>query len=424
MKRFLSIKSIPSNYFFSRTMSTSISFGQPKDIKTTVVIASKGQFDRIADKLPVKINHAPFKLENPPKFVSIFENDTQTILAEYENKLSRCLGSVRNDLVRKIANTHVPENGNATVLVACMNKEEAYTTGLAIARNWHPYNKKSKKAAPRTVFIQFYVENGDQVDLNELQVVANGIKQTQRLMDTPCSELRVSDFVKEAQALKERIPGIGIQVISGKALDEQKFGGIYGVGKGASDPPALVILSHLPIGAKKTIALVGKGIVYDTGGLSLKPTNSMCGMKHDMGGAAGVFSAFEVIAKQNVNKNVYALLCLAENAIGPDAMRNDDILYMHSGKTVEINNTDAEGRLVLGDGVSYASKVLNPDVILDMATLTGAQMICTGLYHAGFITPSDKLEKEFVVLGKKSGDLVFPMVYCPELFLSQFDSKV
>jgi probable aminopeptidase NPEPL1 len=94
-------------------------------------------------------------------------------------------------------------------------------------------------------------------------------------------------------------------------------------------------------------------------------------MKHDMGGAAGCFSAFEIIVKQKVNVIVHCLLCLAENAIGPNAMRNDDILYMYSGKTVEVNNTDAEGRLVLGDGVSYASKHLNVDLIVDMATLTG-----------------------------------------------------
>jgi probable aminopeptidase NPEPL1 len=154
-------------------------------------------------------------------------------------------------------------------------------------------------------------------------------------------------------------------------LDKLGFGGIYGVGKSAATPPALVILSYVPTTASKSIALVGKGIVYDTGGLSLKSTASMCTMKHDMGGAAGVFSAFEIIVKQKINISVYCLLCLAENAIGPNAMRNDDILYMYSGKTVEVNNTDAEGRLVLGDGVSYASKHLNVDVIVDMATLTG-----------------------------------------------------
>jgi len=150
----------------------------------------------------------------------------------------------------------------------------------------------------------------------------------------------------------------------------------------------------------------------------------MSHMKADMGGAAAVLNSFATIVQNKLNVRVHALLCLAENAIGPKAFRNDDILHMYSGKTVEINNTDAEGRIVLGDGVAYASKNLNPNIIIDIATLTGAQLVNTGIVHAGILTPLEDTEQRAINAGKKTGDLVFPFLYARELLISTFDSKV
>uniref|UniRef100_A0A8I5P358 Syntaxin-16 n=1 Tax=Papio anubis TaxID=9555 RepID=A0A8I5P358_PAPAN len=200
--------------------------------------------------------------------------------------------------------------------------------------------------------------------------------------------------------------------------------GIYGVGKAALHPPALAVLSHTPDGATQTIAWVGKGIVYDTGGLSIKGKTTMPGMKRDCGGAAAVLGAFRAAIKQGFRDNLHAVFCLAENSVGPNATRPDDIHLLYSGKTVEINNTDAEGRLVLADGVSYACKDLGADIILDMATLTGAQGIATGKYHAAVLTNSAEWEAACVKAGRKCGDLVHPLVYCPELHFSEFTSAV
>jgi probable aminopeptidase NPEPL1 len=140
-----------------------------------------------------------------------------------------------------------------------------------------------------------------------------------------------------------------VSVIRGTDLQERGFGGLWGVGKAAPHPPALVILEHCPEGVSETspsVCMVGKGIVFDTGGLSIKPTAGMCGMKRDMGGAAGILGAFRALALSGgCGKRVAALLCLAENSVGTESTRNDDILTLYSGKTVEINNTDAEGRL-------------------------------------------------------------------------------
>mmetsp|Transcript_25842 Transcript_25842/g.48156 ORF Transcript_25842/g.48156 Transcript_25842/m.48156 type:complete len:252 (-) Transcript_25842:104-859(-) len=174
-----------------------------------------------------------------------------------------------------------------------------------------------------------------------------------------------------------------------------------------------------------TVALVGKGIVYDTGGLSLKPKDGMCGMKGDMGGAAGTFGGFFAAAQLGATQKIHLILCLAENAIGPGAFRNDDILTIYSGKTVEVNNCDAEGRLVLADGVAHATKHFDGlNLVVDMATLTGAQLVATGKKHAGILANTADLERKAVDAGIRSGDLCFPLLYAPELLKSEFKSKV
>jgi probable aminopeptidase NPEPL1 len=186
----------------------------------------------------------------------------------------------------------------------------------------------------------------------------------------------------------------------------------------------LVVLSYAPPGAARTLAWVGKGIVYDTGGLSLKTKEGMPGMKGDMGGAAAVLGAFAAAVRLGVPARIHALLCVAENAIGPAAIRPDDIITLYSGRTVEINNTDAEGRLVLGDGVAWAVKHLRPDVLVDLATLTGAQLVATGKRHAGVVCNDEELEAAAVRAGRASGDLVHPLPYVPEFFRREFKSDV
>lgn len=201
------------------------------------------------------------------------------------------------------------------------------------------------------------------------------------------------------------------------------------MGKASLHPPALVVLSHFPSNTSEStdgsIVFAGKGIVYDTGGLSIKGKDSMPGMKRDMGGAAAVLGAFEAAVTSGIySKPLHAVLCIAENAVSEVATRPDDIHTLYSGRTVEINNTDAEGRLVLGDGVSFAAKNLNPTFIVDIATLTGAQGIATGKYFASLYCNNDELETVAIKAGKFSGDLVHPMPYAPEFFRPEFKSYV
>ncbi|KAL5282662.1 NPEPL1 family protein [Megaselia abdita] len=260
-------------------------------------------------------------------------------------------------------------------------------------------------------------------DILCLEESARGIRLAARIVDTPCNEMNVSHFIEEIQKICKET-NLKATVVRGEELNERGFGGIYGVGKAAATPPALVVVSFEPEGATETIAWVGKGIVYDTGGLSIKGKTAMPGMKRDCGGAAAILGALYAIVKCGFKQNLHAVFCLAENSVGPNATRPDDIHTLYSGKTVEINNTDAEGRLVLGDGVAFAQKDLKANIILDMATLTGAQGISTGKYHGAILANCEDWENKSLEAGRKSGDLLAPIVYCPELHFSEFSSSL
>jgi len=272
-----------------------------------------------------------------------------------------------------------------------------------------------------------------------LNAVAKYIQLCMRLVDAPTNLLDTTSYAEIAHKLAAKLADRGVTAseIRGEELRERGYGGLYGVGKAAEFPPALVELKYA--GNKKAadahpqqpkkVALVGKGIVYDTGGLSLKsPGTNMCGMKCDMGGSAAILAGFLLAVELGAAPALTCVLCLADNAMGPLSQRNDDIVIMKCGRTVEINNTDAEGRLVLGDGVYHAvgmdDEASHPEMVIDMATLTGAQGIATGTKHAGVLCNTDEAEALVQAAGKKCGDTTFPLLFAPEYHTPEFSSKV
>jgi probable aminopeptidase NPEPL1 len=311
-------------------------------------------------------------------------------------------------------------------------REHALAQACAVARQFPLYSAKSGFTAPANIPIVIHfdaIQPSDEKLIFDIQHTIEFIRTAQRLVDTPPNVLHTNSYIVECQAIAQKI-GCEITVIQGKDLEAGGFGGIWGVGKASDNLPALVILSYFPTEKnneeQKSICLVGKGIVYDTGGLSIKtPTTSMAGMKTDMGGSAAVLGAFStLVTTRNTSVPIHALLCLAENSVGPLATRPDDIHILLSGKSVEVNNTDAEGRLVLADGCFYAYKYLNPQYIIDIATLTGAQLIATGKNHAAIYCNDDELEAAALKAGKYTGDLTFPIPYCPEFYRNEFRSVV
>jgi leucyl aminopeptidase len=232
------------------------------------------------------------------------------------------------------------------------------------------------------------------------------------LVNAPSSHLFPDSFAREAIALAGDAP-VDVEVLGEVELLAGDFGGILGVGKGSAHGPRLVKVSYSPAGAAKHLALVGKGITFDSGGISLKPPASMVGMKYDMTGAATVLAVTLAAARLDVPLRITAWLCIAENMPGGNAIKPNDVLHMKGGKTVEVLNTDAEGRLVLADGIVAASDE-HPDAIIDVATLTGAQVVALGNRYAG-VMGDDELVDQVVSAAKRVGETFWPMPLPAEL---------
>jgi len=394
------------------------------------------KFEHVKAKLAPRVNQDTFQSAitclhpSPTDFCPLYL-DLATIAA-LPLKCSRHNTTSRAHSLTRLVKTHAV-NVTESILIVC-DKKDLFASACAVARAFPLYSRKSKTENAGHVFLNvefILIENEAVSELNyltdeEIECLSNvvtGIRLAAKIVDAPCNDMNVSKFIEEVNAVANDL-GKAATIIRGEELNTRGFGGIYGVGKAANDPPALVILSHEPIGATETYAWVGKGIVYDTGGLSIKAKTSMPGMKRDCGGAAAILGAFYAVVKAGFTQNLHAVFCLAENAIGPNSTRPDDIHTLYSGRTVEINNTDAEGRLVLADGVAYAQLDLKATTILDMATLTGAQGIATGKYHGAILSNSEEWETKGIEAGRSSGDLLAPIVYCPELHFSEFASSV
>lgn len=243
-------------------------------------------------------------------------------------------------------------------------------------------------------------------------IIGDAVHTVRDLVNMPPLDLYPETFAAAAQDLSEGAP-VTVTVLGDKELAEGKFGGIIGVGQGSTRSPRLVKVEYSPQGATQHIALVGKGITFDTGGLSLKPASSMVGMKYDMTGAATVLSAALAIAKLELNVRVTAWLCIAENMPSGSAIRPNDVLTIRGGKTVEVLNTDAEGRLVLADGLVAASED-QPDAIIDVATLTGAARVALGDRYVGTMG-DETLVGDMVDVATRIGETMWPMPLPSEL---------
>ncbi|BDZ57706.1 hypothetical protein GCM10025872_13630 [Barrientosiimonas endolithica] len=253
------------------------------------------------------------------------------------------------------------------------------------------------------------------------EIVADTQAFARDLVNTPPNDLFPASFTDR---VKKRLSGskVKVSVLDEKQLAKADCGGLVGVGRGSARPPRLVTLSYKPAKATKHVAIVGKGITFDSGGLCIKPAQSMITMKCDMAGAAAAAAAIEAVARLELPVAVTAYLCLAENMTGSDAQRPGDVVTMHNGKTVEIINTDAEGRLVMADGLSFASE-LKPDAVVDIATLTGAAMMALGLRTTAVLSNDEEASQRMLAAAERVGERQWPMPLNEEL-RKAMDSEV
>lgn len=340
---------------------------------------------------------------------------------------SRYNSPARAESVRRVvAGADLGSTGKAGIILVLADAAHLLPAVNAVGRAFPEFTAKSSPASTLAVQILAVDLKGRPLPLGpEIEATLHATRTAAGLVDTPPSELNPEVFADRARAELAGLANVQLREIIGDELLAERLHGIHAVGRCATSPPRMLVATYTPAeSGGRHVALVGKGVTYDTGGLSLKISGAMVGMKGDMGGAAAVLGAFKVLAATGCRHRLSLVLCIAENAVGPNAFKPDDILRMHSGKTVEVNNTDAEGRLLLADGVSYAARVLGAEVILDAATLTGAQLMSTGLLHAAIFSNDEALEHLVLAAGKYSGDLVHPLPFAPEFYKQEFESVV
>jgi leucyl aminopeptidase len=248
--------------------------------------------------------------------------------------------------------------------------------------------------------------------ISRAEITATAVNTVRDLVNAPPSHLYPETFADAAVALAEGTD-VEVTVFDDEQLAAGGFGGILGVGGGSVRPPRLVKVTYEPDGAKRHVALVGKGITFDTGGLTLKPAVGMVGMKYDMAGAATALSVVLAASALNIQTRITAWLCIAENMPSGSATRPNDVLTMRGGKTVENLNSDAEGRLVMADGLVAASEE-NPDAIIDIATLTGAARVALGNRYVAAMGDGD-LVKQIIDAGAQVGEPYWHMPLPTEL---------
>lgn len=273
------------------------------------------------------------------------------------------------------------------------------------------YKKKSEDRILETISVQADLDVKQEKLLSSILA---GVSATRNLVnEPPCSKDAVK-FAELCVRLGNEL-GFEVEVLQEAQIESLKMGGILGVNKGSSVPPTLTTMEYKPTNAinDKPLVLVGKGVMFDTGGYSIKTGNYMAGMKADMAGASTVLGTMIALAKSELPYYVVGIVPATDNKISSDAIVVDDVLTMHNGKTVEVGNTDAEGRLILADALSYASK-FKPELVIDIATLTGAAAAITGPFGTAMVGNDEQAAKELQVAGTQVHELLVALPYWSE----------
>jgi leucyl aminopeptidase len=266
------------------------------------------------------------------------------------------------------------------------------------------YKSEQKEFPVKRVFVESF-DGVDEV-VSRAKIITTATNFTKDIVNSMPNEMHPQGVVKVAKELA-KTNNLEIDVLEVADLEQEKMNAFVAVGRASSNPPALVKMKYSPKNPKKKILLIGKGLTYDSGGLSLKPADAMKTMKSDKSGASAVLGILKAVSELKLDVEVVGFLGLAENMVGGNAYKPDDILVAKNGKTIEVKNTDAEGRLVLADTLVYAQENEKEfDYIFDIATLTGAAVISVGEFTTLVMGHNDKLKKKILKAGDRSGELM------------------
>jgi leucyl aminopeptidase len=255
------------------------------------------------------------------------------------------------------------------------------------------------------------------------KIAALAVRQARDMANEPGNVWTPDAFADYGRELASRY-NLFCKVLTKTEMMEQGMGGILGVSSGSAQSPAMVIVEYRTAKNAPTLLLVGKGLTFDSGGISLKPGNGMEEMKYDMCGGAAVLAAMQVVGEEKPpHINVVVVVPASENLPGPAALKPGDIITMYGGKTVEVVNTDAEGRLILADALAYGVATYKPDAVIDLATLTGAVVVALGHHRTGLLANDEKLAAKVLASGEQSGELLWRLPLAPE-YAKQIHSEV
>ena len=345
--------------------------------------------------------------------------DKKTVTPE---RLRRAAAAVvrRSPKARTVATTLldlVPAGGDRAAAA------QAVAEGAALgAYKFLRYKQKSDAPALERLVVLGKKDNALQQALERGVAVAGAVAWARDLVNEPAGAMTPTQLAEEARRAAEQ-GGLEIEVLDEVQIANEGLGGLLGVSLGSDQPPRLVKLTYTPPGTPTgTVALVGKGITFDSGGLSLKPAEGMETMKTDMSGAAAVIGAMSVLRDAGVQAKVIGFVPTTENMPGPKAIKPGDVLKIRNGKTVEVLNTDAEGRLILADGLSLAAEE-KPDAVIDLATLTGACMVALGAKVAGLMGNDDTWIGQVRDAAARAGELVWHLPL-PQEYRKDLDSEI
>ncbi len=277
-------------------------------------------------------------------------------------------------------------------------------------------SKKAESALKSVVFMSSQTKTKEkklEILLKKTQTLCQSINLGRDWVNEPPNILHSEEYAKRVEQDAKKIPGVKVKVLGKEELKKEKMGMFLAVNAGSAFKPQLVHLTYSPKKASKHVALVGKGLTFDTGGYCLKPSSSIANMKFDMAGSATVYAAFRALALAKVNVKITCVLAMTDNAIDATAIKPDSIVTARNGKTVEILNTDAEGRLVLGDCLDYVCD-LEPDAIIDVATLTGAVLVALGTEICGIMGNNQKLVDKVLASAKDCDEYMWQLPIIPE----------
>lgn len=364
--------------------------------------------------------------------LEIFQDiDFNNIITKFELKLDKSFFLELNAF-----------NGSKKVILACIGEDEKITSKTTMELGGKLYNYTNDKTLTLYSFLNEeakkdivaglqlkgwdfskYITSsedhskkleeviivGSEVDFSEANAIVQGVNFARDLISEPSNELYPQNY---AQIIKNDLAPLGVEVeiLGRKELEKLQMGSLLSVSKGSLTEPQVVVMKYNGTDTKKQpIALIGKGVTFDTGGYSLKPPMAMIGMKKDMGGSAAVVGTIKTLALRKAKVNVIGIIGLVENMISATATKPGDIVKSMSGKTIEVLNTDAEGRLVLADILWYAKETFQPDIMINLATLTGAIIVSLGVERAGMFCNNETLAAQLEQSADATGELLWKM---------------